>query len=183
MYYINKGTNEFSGAGIPVTDNVNYLYVNRHKKVVTADALWKVPIEKLPTFQIHVPQDTYDICRAPAGALQISPTFQIHVPQDTYVSAAMNVSNGDGTFGSFIPITPFQFSGSQTQPNEIIKDGVQLYSWSIFDSQTFPPVIAEGRYVLSFVLQDSSTLTNQTYYTEEFMLLDINGLLGPATCC
>lgn len=158
MYYINKGTNEFSGAGIPVTDNVNYLYVNRHKKVITADALWKVPIEKLPTFQIHV-------------------------PQDTYVSAAMNVSNGDGTFGSFIPITPFQFSGSQTQPNEIIKDGVQLYSWSIFDSQTFPPVIAEGRYVLSFVLQDSSTLTNQTYYTEEFMLLDINGLLGPATCC
>jgi hypothetical protein len=111
------------------------------------------------------------------------PTFQIHVPEDTYTSAAMNVSNGDGTFGSFIPITPFQFSGTQAQPNEIVKNGVTLFSWSIFDSQTFPPVIAEGRYVLSFILQNSSTLQRQTYYTEEFMLLDINGLLGNPVCC
>tara|TARA_Y100000114_G_scaffold153341_1_gene173141 strand:- start:476 stop:910 length:435 start_codon:yes stop_codon:yes gene_type:complete len=142
MWYINKNTATHSGGGLPVTTKTDYLFTVRSENKYITSR---------------------GFWRVPSGKL---PTFQIFVQEDTLISSNLFITNGGANFTGVINIPAAAFT-----VNPIEKNGVNFWVWSTNDSYTLSSAV-EGRYLINFVLQNSTTSKQSTYYTEEFIISD-----------
>ena len=122
MFYINQGTKGNSGSGYPVCDSPTKLFSARKSNKNVVMGYQKLPIGKIPPFQIHV-------------------------TQDTFVSALLAETPGGGIFTSFTAIAGVNFTSTA-----IVKNGVNLVCWSFDgDAYTHPSAVA-GRFVVLLTL-------------------------------
>lgn len=54
IHILNKGTLTKPGGGLPIYDNVDYVFSNTNSEVFGTDGLWPVPNNKVPTFQLWI---------------------------------------------------------------------------------------------------------------------------------
>jgi len=138
MFYENKGTETNSGSGHLVTKNIDYLFSSRKDTKNITAGLQRLPIGKIPPFQIHVPEDKFE-------------------------DAFLFLTTGGGTPISFSNISSTAFTSTP-----IVKNGVDLVSWS-FNGDTYThPLAVEGRFYVYLIL--SKDAAEQGYYVEEFIM-------------
>ena len=130
MFYVNKGTETNSGSGYPVTTRPEFLFSSRKNTKNIVLGLQNTPVGKIPPFQIHVPQGTFEDC-------------------------FLFLTSGNGVAISFTPIPVTAFTATP-----INKGGVDLVAWSFNGDDYVHPSAVEGRFLVYFILSKDTAEQN-----------------------
>lgn len=147
LHAINRGTKSNPGGGIPFYDKLGYIFSARNNEFNSIDGVWRVPKDKVPTFQLWL-------------------------PENTLVSFLYRETDGGNNFTgtTFNPIA----SGAALKTRNVTKDGSPFTVWSSDYSDILLPVAPEGRWILELAVSDGIN-PGVFYYSEEFVTSDCCG--------
>lgn len=148
IHIINRATRSNKGGGLPFYDNVDYIFSARNNSFNSDDGLWRVPNDKVPTFQIVT-------------------------DENTFVSVRFRQTFGANNFVP--PSNPDWFYSNATLDAAILSsavniDGQNKTFWYSLDSTVLAPLVPFGKWIIELVLSDG--VTPKTYYSEEFTVKD-----------
>lgn len=139
LHIKNRCTPSHFGNGLPIYDKLEYVFANWNAGFNGIDGLMVVPTNKVPTIQ-----------------------FENDV--NTYVSFKFLPSTGG------VPIvggTPYVFAANPWIITPVIKNGVQIYIWSLHGDGTLITPAPVGRWIAELICSDP-----RKFYTEEFTTTD-----------
>jgi hypothetical protein len=141
---INRATENFQGTGLPFYENQSDAFSYQSNEFNSDIGLWRVPRNKLPTFQIFIGDDFVNL-----------------------VSYIWYETRGAGDFTGSIRDVTFYVASTGVQVNGIAKTIYQ----TIDDSTLLPDVKTNKRWQAALTLQDSAIIgpTQITLWSEEFM--------------
>ena len=140
LHIINRAVRSYKGGGLPFYDLEDYIFSNWNKNFNTDRGLWIVPPEKIPTFQLIIPQENL-------VALEYKETLGGNNFTGTVYNPLAN--------GATITVTAAQI------------DGNQVYIYESSDSDTLAPPPSSSRWVMELTVNDG--LTEFQYFSEEFV--------------
>jgi hypothetical protein len=140
IHAINKSTDKDSGGGLPVYDKLDYIFSKLNKGFNGSLGLWQTPNNKIPSFQFFLSGDF-----------------------DTVISFVYHETKGENNFTG----TTYVVNPANLHVHAGTKDGAQGYWMHTTQAQAFPLPPDNGRWIIFLVISDG--VTEQTYYTEEFL--------------
>jgi len=144
IYAINRATSSNSGTGIPFYDKLSYIFSARNNEFNSKHGLWRVPLNKVPTFQIWT-------------------------LENTLVSFLYRETRGNNDFTgtTFDPIA----AGATLKTRSALKNGVPHTIWSSDYSDVLAPLPPESKWILELAVSDGIN-PGVFYYSEEFITAD-----------
>lgn len=142
LHSINKGTKSFSGGGLPFYLEEDYVFSKINAGYIGGGE-WRVPNEKLPTFQIWSIRDNVIL-------------FQY------------KGIRADGTYTGAIFTPPI---GLITK-TAVKKDGIQYYVYSTSDADILATLPDGGRWIIELTIETIIGGATTTYYSEQFVTTD-----------
>ncbi len=120
LFAINQATNTAKGGGLPFYTSRDYIFSDLSKGFNDTLGLWKVPANKVPTFQFWLEQDTFSSIR--------------------YIES---LGNGQVTGTTFTPAITFT-------PVAVEDDGVDKWIYQSEDVGTLITAAPIGRWFIEF---------------------------------
>lgn len=148
IHILNRANRSFKGGGLPFYDNIDYIFSAYNECFNSDNGLWTVPNDKVPTFQLIIPEGIF-----------ISIRFRQTFGGNNFVPP----SNPDWFYSNAVLDAAITVTGAQI-------DGQQLYVWETSDSTTLAPLVPFGKWIVELVVNDG--ISNKTYYSEEFAVKD-----------
>ena len=143
----NRATTSAQGSGLPFYENISDCFSVQNNGFNSDIGLWRVPVDKVPTFQVFV-DELYD-------------TIQRFVWYET---------KGENNFTG-VTFTPAGSGGLQS--TAVTVNGVKKIVWSSFDTFKLIPNAPEGRYQAELYLINAlNPVIRKTIWSEEFVVSD-----------
>lgn len=161
LHSINKGTKSFSGGGLPFYLEEDYVFSKINAGYIGGGE-WRVPNEKLPTFQI----------------------WSI---RDNVIAFQYKGIRADGTYTGDAFSPPI---GLITK-TAVKKDGVQYYVFSTSDDDILTTIAAGGRWIIELTIETTIGGATTTYFSEQFVTtecdttcysMDLDGVMEYIDC-
>lgn len=146
LYIQNRATNSHPGSGLPFYNSLDKIFSALNPEFNSTDGLWRVPANKLPTFQLWV-------------------FFASSTPVPTITTFRYKETRGNNDFTG-VTFTPP--SGANIKPSK--KDGTQYFVIYTKDDGTMITPAPKSRWVIELTITQG--VTSQTFYSEEFVTFD-----------
>jgi len=140
---INRATQNFQGTGLPFYENQSDAFSYQSNEFNSDIGLWRVPTNKLPTFQIFIGKDFVNL-----------------------VSYIWYETRGAGDFTGVTKNVTFYVTNTGVQVN-----GIPKTIYQTIDDSTLVPVADETRWQAALTLQDNRIIgpVQITLWSEEFI--------------
>ncbi len=143
LHILNRAVKTYKGGGLPFYEIEDYIFSNWNNDFNSDRGLWIVPPNKIPTFQLIIPQ-----------ANLLSLEYRETRGGNDFTGTTYNpLANG-----ATITVTGVQI------------DGNQFYIYESSDSDTLAPPPSESRWIMVLTVNDG--VTEFEYFSEEFVTRD-----------
>lgn len=130
IFAINKAVNSAKGGGLPFYTNINKVFSAVNKGFNDTLGLWKVPYDKVPTFQLWL-------------------------EQSTFVSITYLETTGGGVLTGTTFVPPVLLN----TPQEVVDNGVTKWIYSSSDTGTPFYITPNGRWIIEFKVSNGGPAT------------------------
>jgi hypothetical protein len=147
---INKALPRASGTGLPFYLDPNQIFSWENVEFNSSNGLWMVPLDRLPTFQLHIPQNN---------------PKPLDVEKIEYLE-----TRGDGDFTGYVFNIP---NPAVTMVKAAKKDGDQIYIFQSDDNYKLIEKPRCGRWIIRLQVKEQPTGLIYIVYSEEFLTIDM----------